>query len=116
MIAKLSTDLFDNLLGDGVWRKFQGVFTKQVELGSFTIVGVIVRLATFELIALHQKPRFVAHKAIEMLHPQTFTPLGSCRKNAREDKNRMSSSSVKRGARPARAPLNRQSPALVTTS
>ena len=76
MIAKLRTDQFDNLLGDGVWRKTQGAFAKQVGLDGFTIFGVIVPLAAFGLIALHQKPRFAALKAVEMLHPETFSPLG----------------------------------------
>ena len=49
---------------------------RDVVRGRFAVLGIVVPLATFGGVAIHQQAGLAAHVAVEILHPQRLAALG----------------------------------------
>ena len=74
--CKAALDHLNDVLCDGVWRKVQRLWHRQIALRRFPVLGVKIPLPTFGRVSVHHKTGLTPHIAIEKFHAQLFAVLG----------------------------------------
>ena len=75
-VAKPRFDKVQNLLDRVVRSELHRAGKGDIIGRRFAVFRVVVPFTTFWLISIHEKPRFSAHVAVEILHPQGLAAVG----------------------------------------